>query len=206
MYDMYLLTDKIFEFAPRWFPTTCDHEEEEEDWDTEDKQEQPTEPEVDSVSTMFDNVPTIDDDSTIFQHIRSSATGAPINITDTKIASLTTVVRRYLLRSSKHHLGTFSHLLIAALEQLIKNYELRKSASGIFVTKLELRTPNVNSFLIRKIYITPSTVFYEGPYCEEKCAVTRTFEEYQDRFLRVTFRDEGIEQDKLIFVCCLLFT
>jgi hypothetical protein len=206
MYDMYLLTDKIVEFAPRWFATTCDHEEE-EDWDTDDKQAQPTEPEVDSISTIIEDVPTIDDDSTIFQHIRSSATGAPINITDTKIASLTTSMKRNSLGPSKHHLGTLSRLLIAALEQLLKDYQLYKSANtGIFVTKLELRTPNVNSFLIRKIYITPSTVLYEGPYREEKCAATRAFEEYQDRFLRVTFRDEGIEQDKLILECCLLFT
>jgi len=189
---MYLLTDKIVEFAPRWFATTCDHEDEDEDWDAEDKQEQPTEPEVDDITTITEDVPIIADDSTISSHIRSSATGAPINTTDTQIASLTTAMARHSLRPSKQHLGTFSRLLISALEQLLKKSQLYKSAkSGIFVTKLELRTPNVDSFLIRKVYITPSTVLYEGPYREEKCAVTRAYEEYQDRFLRVTFRDEG---------------
>ena len=80
-----------------------------------------------------------------------------------------------------------------ALEQLLSKYELcRIPVTGVFVTKLELRTANINASLIRKIYITPSTVLYEGPYREEKCAVTRHFEKHQDRFLRVAFRDEGL--------------
>ncbi len=133
-------------------------------------------------------MPITTDDSSFSPHIRSSATGASINTADTNIASMT----RNSLWRSKHHLGTFSRLLIYARKQLVKNHQLcRSNTSGVYVTKLELRTGNVNSFLIRKIYITPSTVLYEGPYREEKCAVTRHFEEYQDRFLRVTFRDEG---------------
>ena len=73
----------------------------------------------------------------------------------------------------------------------LKNINFQNNNTEVYVTKLELRTAKVNPFLIRKIYITPSTILYEGPYREEKCAVTRQFEEHQDRFLRVTFRDEG---------------
>lgn len=111
---------------------------------------------------------------------------------------------------SNYYLGTFSRLLLNALEQLIKSNQLRSlEPSGVFATRLELRSPNAHSSLIRKIYITPSTVLYEGPYREEKCAVTRHYEQYQDRFLRLTFRDEGkrysIEQKKIIdvFFSCI---
>ena len=140
----------------------------------------------------MEDVPSVMADSNNISHVRSSATGAYINSEDTQIPSLTAAMKKYSLGFSKHHLGTFSRLLLCALDQLLKKYQLRTlRSSGVYVTKLELRTPNVNSFLIRKIYITPSTVLYEGPYREEKCAITRQYEKYQDRFLRVTFRDEG---------------
>jgi hypothetical protein len=94
--------------------------------------------------------------------------------------------------ANEHHLGTFSRLLLFALTELIKKNELRRiTSNGMYVTKHESRTSKAIPFLIRKIYITPSTIFYEGPYREEKCAVTRHYEKQQDRFLRVTFRDEG---------------
>ena len=186
-----LLIDKIVEFAPRWFARTCDNED--EDWDNENEQEQQqAEPEEDNLPTTTEDVPTTTNDSSISSHIRSSATGVSINTGNTKIASITTAMARHSLGSTKHHLGTFSRLLISALEQLLKKFQLYKTTKPkVYVTKLELRTANVNPFLIRKIYITPSTVLYEGPYREEKCAVTREYVEHQDRFLRVTFRDEG---------------
>ena len=61
----------------------------------------------------------------------------------------------------------------------------------IFVTRHELYPINPNVALIRKVYITPSTVLYEGPYQEEKCSVMRHFASVQNGFLRITFRDEG---------------
>jgi hypothetical protein len=189
-----VLIDKIVEFAPRWFAATCDNAD--EDWDNENKQEeqqqQQAEPEEDRLPITTEDIPTTIDDSSISSHIRSSATGASINKADARIASITTSMTRLSLQSVKHHLGTFSRLLISALEQLLKTYQLyRTTTSRVYVTKLELRTASVNPFLIRKIYITPSTILYEGPYREEKCAVTREYVEHQDRFLRVTFRDEG---------------
>jgi hypothetical protein len=94
---------------------------------------------------------------------------------------------------NEYHVGTFSRLLLLSLEELIKKkYELRRiTINGMYITKHESQLFKAIPFLIRKIYITPSTFFYEGPYREEKCAVTRRFEEQQDRFLRITFRDEG---------------
>ncbi len=185
------LTDKIVELAPRWFARTCDNDD--EDWDIANEQEQQqAEQEEDNLSTNIEDVPTTNNNSSICPHIRSSATGASINTENTTIASITTAMARHSLVSRKHHLGTFSRLLIFALEQLLKKFKLDRTATPkVYVTKLEFRTANVNPFLIRKIYITPSTVLYEGPYREEKCAVTRHYVDHQDRFLRVTFRDEG---------------
>jgi hypothetical protein len=183
---VYVYIDKIVEFAPRWFGNTCDNED--EDWDIENEQEQhqqQVEPEGNRI-----------DDSLNLPHIRSSATGVPLNAANTQIASMTTAMKKHSLTSTNYILGTFSRLLIYALEQLLKKYELcRITPTGVYATKLELRTANINPFLIRKIYITPATILYEGPYREEKCAVTREFVEHQDRFLRVTFRDEGMIVD-----------
>jgi hypothetical protein len=79
-----------------------------------------------------------------------------------------------------------------ALEQLRNKHELRwVTDGGVYVTKHELHSINFNLSLIRKVYITPSTILYEGPYQEEKCLVTRHFAQEQDGFLRVSFRDEG---------------
>ena len=139
-------------------------------------------------------IPIITDDRIDLSHLRSSVTGEQINSGDVDMASSTVVLRSYRLRSSTHHLGTFSRLLLNVLDRLIKRGLLCiLGPSGAYATKLELHIPSAHSFLIRKIYITPSTIFYEGPYREEKCAVTREYEKYQDRFLRLTFRDEGKE-------------
>ena len=181
--------DQIFDFAPRWFITTYDYDE---DWDAKTKEEPTAEPEGDDVPPIFDDVPIVTDAGTQFPHLRSSATGAVINGVNPRIPSLTETMNRHLSRSSSRYLGTFSRLLLNAFEQLITHNRLRRlESSGVYATRLEINTPSAHSSLIRKIYITPSTVFYEGPYREEKCAVTRHYEEHQDRFLRVTFRDEG---------------
>lgn len=87
--------------------------------------------------------------------------------------------------------GYLSFFLSRVLREISKKHEFRRIDNGIYVTKHELHLASPNSSLIRKIYITPSTVLYEGPYQEEKCLVTRHFGEVQDGFLRVTFRDEG---------------
>ena len=189
---VYVYKDKIVELAPRWFATTCDNDD--DDWNYENEQEQQqTEPTQDQFPTTTENIPTTINDSRNPSHIRSSATGASLNAVNTEIASVTTAMKQHSLASTNYILGTFSRLLIYALEQLLKKFDLcRITTTGVYVTKLELRTANINPFLIRKIYITPSSILYEGPYREEKCVVTRTFVEHQDRFLRVTFRDEGM--------------
>ncbi|CAF4541298.1 unnamed protein product, partial [Rotaria sp. Silwood2] len=182
------LTDKIVEFAPRWFATTCDNED--EDWNNENEEQQ-VEQEENQVPTTTEDLSNSTENSFISQHIRSCTTGRFINTTNTERISITSATAKHLFVQTKHHPGTFSRLLICALEQLLKKYELcRTKTTEIYATKLELRTANVEPFLIRKIYITPSTVLYEGPYREEKCAVTRYFVQHQNRFLRVAFRDE----------------
>lgn len=121
-----------------------------------------------------------------------SSTGASITVSNQDQIEFTTDQSKLTKLTQKHHLGIASRLFIFALAELLKKKQLRRiSPSGMYITKQEARSPQTNSNLVRKIYITPSTIFYEGPYREEKCAVTRHFEEYQDRFLRVTFRDEG---------------
>lgn len=156
--------DKIIELAPRWLYTTCDEIDEQQ---TDDKK----------------NTHLTKSDPNKYQHIRSTATGESIDKNKTKIDPFI---------STRNQLGTFSRLLFCAHDQLQKKRQLEKMPdTGIYVTKSELRAPNTNLFLLRKVYITPSTIFYEGPFREESCVVTRQFAQYQDRFLRVSFRDEG---------------
>ncbi len=115
-----------------------------------------------------------------------------MNVSKTEQITITTNMTKLSNLAKEHQLGTFSRLLLFALTELIKKHELRRiTTAGMYVTEHESCTWKTLPSLIRKIYITPSTIFYEGPYREEKCAVTRHFEEQQDRFLRVTFRDEG---------------
>jgi hypothetical protein len=121
-----------------------------------------------------------------------SSTGASVNVSYDEQILITTNMTKLSKLAKEHQLGIFSRLLLFALTGLMKKHELRRiTTTGMYVTKHESRTFKAIPFLIRKIYITPSTIFYEGPYREEKCAVTRHFEKQQDRFLRVTFRDEG---------------
>lgn len=183
--------DKIVEIAPRWFATTCENED--EIWnDNREEENQQLEHHENQATNIVDNQSASEFDSFAPQGVRSCTNGTFVDAKDTDIMSLTTAVKQLSIVPKKIHIGTFSRLLIAALKELIKKYELRKTKKdGIFVTKLELRTARVDPSLIRKVYITPSTILYEGPYREEKCFVTRHFEKYQDRFLRVSFRDEG---------------
>lgn len=177
----------------QWFPTTCDNEEEEEeDWDKENEEEEDAEPEKENVPTVVEDVPTTTMNSSIPTHIRLSTNGAPINVPKSEMKPARTSTTRVPIASKTYRLGTFSRLLISALSQLLKKHQLYKTTKPqVYATKRELRTANENLFFIRKIYITPSTVLYEGPYREETCAVIREHIKDQDRFIRVTFRDEG---------------
>ena len=121
-----------------------------------------------------------------------SSTGESVRIPRARTLPIRNVTAKPTVHSSERHIGNLSRLLLHALNELRAKHELRREPThGIYVTKHELRTYHRRPFLIRKIYITPSTIMYEGPYSEERCAVTRKYAEQSDRFLRVTFRDEG---------------
>jgi hypothetical protein len=136
-------------------------------------------------------------------HLRSSS-GESIKVTSATTVSITTNMARLSSTAKEHHLGTLSRLLLFALNELCGKHELRReSTTGMYITKHELRIAKTNPSLIRKIYITPSNILYEGPFSEEKCAVTREFVHCHDRFLRVSFRDEG-EQTVIIYFKFLL--
>ena len=177
------LIDKIIEFAPRWLHDTCDHED--EVWD-ENELSQLTE-EQPSATNVPEDIPTNTED--VSSVVLNSAIGTSIDATNTEPTFTINNINRSV---HKQHLGCLSRFLILALKKLQKKHELRQTTiGGVYVTKHELHTINLNPFLIRKVYITPSTILYEGPYREEKCLVTRHFEQQQEGFLRVTFRDEG---------------
>ncbi|CAF1163510.1 unnamed protein product [Rotaria sordida] len=178
-------TDKIVEFAPRWLHETCDHED--GNWDED---EQAKRGEDQSTVTRIAENECIDSDD-VPSVIIHSAIGTSIDATNTEQIFLTNNINRLNVLVQKHRLGYLSRFLILALKQLQNKHELRQTTDGgIFVTKHELHTIHSSSSFIRKVYITPSTILYEGPYREEKCLVTRHFEKQQDRFLRVSFRDE----------------
>ncbi|CAF1676730.1 unnamed protein product [Rotaria magnacalcarata] len=182
------LTDEIAEIAPRLFATICDNEDEDSHNDDEHGR---SKLELKKTQIRFTIKKPSTDDPFISEHIRSCTTGERINDTDADIASLKTVMKKPSLPSKGCHTGIFGRLLNFALKKLLKTSELcQTNATKIYVTTRELRTVNDKPFVMRKIYITPSTILYEGPYHEEKCAVTRQFVQHQDRFLRVTFRDE----------------
>jgi hypothetical protein len=141
-------------------------------------------------SSAIENVSSdIDNSLPVVVH---SAIDISIEATNTEKVFPTDNNIRFRVPRQRYHLKHLSHLLIVALEQLRNKHELRQtSIGGVYVTKHELHTINDNLSLGRKVYITPSTILYEGPYQEEKCLVTRHFAEQQDGFLRVIFRDEG---------------
>ncbi|CAF3263115.1 unnamed protein product [Rotaria sp. Silwood2] len=156
------LTDKIFEFALLWCAKTCDKED--EDWNNRNESEE------NQLPIVTDDFPIINDVSFISKNIRFAATGGFINAENAEIAPKMTTIKS--LGLEKYSSGRLSRLFNLAFEKLLKNYELCRTANGIVLTRLELRTAKNDLFLTRKIYITPSTILYEGPYDEEKCAVT----------------------------------
>lgn len=179
-------TDKIIEFAPRWLRETCDNED--ENWDEEESS---------SVSNQEPSTNSgVQHSSNSIEHLLPvtihSAIGSLIDTTNTALVFSTDNKIRFKLEVKGRRLGCLSRFLAFALNQLQQKNVLRRTdIDGIFLTRHELYPINPNVSLIRKVYITPSTVLYEGPYQEEKCSVTRHFASVQDGFLRVTFRDEG---------------
>ena len=175
------LLDKIIELAPRWLHYFCyieDEEEEEEEKEEEEKKE------VQQTST---DVP-MEVDSLSYDVLLAS--GSLVNMACTEPLCLTGAMVRSI---RKDELGYPSRFLVKALHELRRKHELRRNSDiGIYVTKHELHKINKNSFFVRKIYITPCTILYEGPYREERCPVTRKFAREQEGFLRVSFRDEGL--------------
>ncbi|CAF4083207.1 unnamed protein product [Adineta steineri] len=177
-------SDKIVKFAQHWLHDTCDHDD--ENWD-EDEQEQQIEDQL-TIPIMTENDCINNEDKPIMVH---SATGESIDAKNTEIVFGTNTINRLRVPDQEYRFGYLSHFLMLALKQLQKKHELRQTTiGGVYVTKHELHTINSSSSLIRKVYITPSTILYEGPYREEKCLVTRHFENQQVGFLRVSFRDE----------------
>lgn len=176
---------KIIEYAPRWLQKTCENEN---DWG-EDEQSPLTESQS-VVTDETENSISIDDNSP--QIFVQSAMGVEINATETEAVFPIDNISRLNIKGQEGYLGHLSWFLKRAIRQLKEKHELRRTpVDRIIVTKHELYFNHPNSMLIRKIYITPSTLLYEGPYHEEKCFVTRRFTHVQDGFLRVCFRDEG---------------
>ncbi|CAF1664186.1 unnamed protein product, partial [Adineta ricciae] len=172
--------NKIIEFAPRWLHYFCDNEDQEEEEEEEE--------EVERTSTTASIPMEVDFPS--FDILL--ATGSLVNMTSTEPLCLTGAMVRSI---RKDELGYPSRFLVIALNELRRKHELRRNSdSGIYVTKHELHKINKNSFFIRKIYITPCTILYEGPYREERCPVTRKFAREQEGFLRVSFRDEDYKK------------
>jgi hypothetical protein len=174
------------EFAPRWLYETCYNED--EDWG-EEEQAQITEDQA-AGSNIIENVSSdVHNSSPVFVQ---SATGASIDASNTELIFPSNNIGRLIATAHGQHLGYLSRFLILALRQLQKKHELRQTTiGGVYITKHELHSDNSNSSLIRKVYITPSTILYEGPYQEEQCLVTRHYAHVHDGFLRVSFRDEG---------------
>ncbi|UJR19685.1 hypothetical protein I4U23_022819 [Adineta vaga] len=159
--------DKIIEFAAAWLSICGDDDDEDS---TEEKPEAQT-----SVNTSIS-----------FPSRRSESTDLS-NMTTVKMSQM--MLSR--LPSSASSPGLLSHLLLRAIKELKRYHEIVVNSDNVYITKNELILNKADSFLIRKIYITPPSFLYEGPYREEKCRVTRQFESEQDCFLRVSFRDEN---------------
>ena len=168
--------DKIMDIAMNSFRPTCDlQNEDEEDTDADDPRDR----------NLLYQTP-------VNNRIETS-TGEPIHVTSLQLVPpKISLANLRISDDASTPLGTFSRLLLTALSILQRRHDLRRDQEhSLYVTRAELRSANSHPFLIRKIYITPATILYEGPYQEEKCAVTRHFEQLQDHFLRVVFRDEG---------------
>jgi len=97
-----------------------------------------------------------------------------------------------LHRSGTGYFGSLSRFLCLALDELHRKPQVQQTREGSYMMKHELRRVKTNTTShIRKVSITPSSIYYEGPQSEEYCAVTRHFIQFEDRFLRISFRDEG---------------
>jgi hypothetical protein len=174
------------QFAPRWLHQTCENED--EDWG-EDEQVRHTENQPIASNTIENTSSDVHNSSSFVVQL---ATGKSIDTWNTEPILSANNITRLIASIDGQHLGYLSRFLILALRQLLKKHELRQTTiDGVCVTKHELYSSNFNSFLIRKVYITPSTILYEGPYQEEKCLVTRHYTHVQDGFMRISFRDEG---------------
>jgi hypothetical protein len=167
--------DKIIEFAHLWQPTS--EKANGEDWNDDEEEE---------------------DASTIQSYDASrplySATGKPLNTGSSSSISIELfhVKLKDLNDPTSDRIGSLGRLLCLGLFELRRKQQLVQTVSGIYLTKHEIRVLKPNDMSsIRKVFITPSTMHYEGPYIEEACAVTRYFSDLQDCFLRVSFRDEG---------------
>ncbi|CAF0965632.1 unnamed protein product, partial [Didymodactylos carnosus] len=167
-------TDKIGELAFRWKSSYENNDDEEED---EEEVEQP------SHKTQH-KVPSVTVKSTWNDIIDSSSTHC-IPIKNKKMT-----VSRVIKQVKNQRIGALSRLLLLAINELKNKRELCKTTKNFYVTKHELKTLDIESYLIRKIYVTPCRILYEGPYREEKNSVTRYFDDVQHGFIRISFRDE----------------
>jgi hypothetical protein len=175
-----LRIDQIVEIAPRWQPTS--ERTNDEDWN--DEQDENNEIEVlEGAMRTYDVPKTV-----------RSATGEPLHS-----ASPTTITVQLgrmntgdLHRSGIGYLGSLSRFLCLGLQELDRKQQVHQTETGAYIMKRELRQRKTNKISrIRKVSINPSSIYYEGPQSEEYCAVTRHFIAVEDRFLRISFRDEG---------------
>lgn len=170
--------DKITEFAHRWQPTS--EKSNGEDWnDDADDEDDP--PRIESC----EGSPSLCSPTDKLSHT-VSPTSFSIDLVPSESKDLSD--------SSYSHIGSLGRLLCLGLFELRRKHQLNQIGSGIYVTKQEIRAVKVNDMSsLRKVFITPSAMHYEGPHVEEACAVIRNFSYLQDCFLRVSFRDEGKE-------------
>lgn len=166
--SLYLL-DKIIEFAATW-AFICGGDDDEEELDEEEQQAQTS------------------GDTTMVPPSKQSQSTDVLYVVTAKMSQMK--INQSSSPSTTPSPGLLSHLLLRAIKELKRHHEIN-TLNDIYVTKHELKPEKTYPFLIRKIYITPSSFLYEGPYTEEKCRVTRRFESEQDCFLRVSFRDES---------------
>jgi hypothetical protein len=181
----FFFVDKIIEFAAQWI-STSDYVE--EDWDREEEEEEEN-PSSLQTSMITMAIPQENTTCSNSMNVERAVTS--------KISQIT--LDRQLL--STRGLGSLSRLLLLAINELKQRHELVLTTDKKYVTKHEWKMEKTDAFLIRKIYITPSSFLYEGPYREEKCLVTRQFENEQDCFLRISFRDEGKHSFLSYFNC-----
>jgi hypothetical protein len=175
-----LRLDKIFEFAHLWQPTS--EKPNDEDWD--DEQDANNETEVLEPIIMTYRLPKPLD----------SAIGKPLDpgSSTTATIKLGRMKLRDLHSSGASYFGSLTRLLCLGLDELHRKHQLYQTESGAYVMRQEMRQSKSNQMsFVRKVFITPATIHYEGPHPEEHSTVTRQFIDLQDRFIRVSFRDEG---------------